>query len=277
VRVRLSKHAGFCFGVKRAINTALTANSISGSVYTYGPIIHNPQVVKDFDGKGIKAVENLKKVKKGSTIIIRTHGVPPEVERQFKLKKLRIIDATCPFVKKPQEYIRQLSRDGYKPVIIGEADHPEVIGIKGYAGKNAVVVGTPAEAERVRPVKKMGVVVQTTQSNVNYSAIMKVLSGKSREFRILNTICNATHERQDSALKLAGEVDIMIVVGGKNSANTKHLAEVCESTGVETRHIEAASELQTAWFRGKKKAGVTAGASTPDWIIKEVAERIKKL
>ncbi len=277
MRVRLSKHAGFCFGVKRAINTALTANSISGSVYTYGPIIHNPQVVKDFDGKGIKAVENLKKVKKGSTIIIRTHGVPPEVERQFKLKKLRIIDATCPFVKKPQEYIRQLSRDGYKPVIIGEADHPEVIGIKGYAGKNAVVVGTPAEAERVRPVKKMGVVVQTTQSNVNYSAIMKVLSGKSREFRILNTICNATHERQDSALKLAGEVDIMIVVGGKNSANTKHLAEVCESTGVETRHIEAASELQTAWFRGKKKAGVTAGASTPDWIIKEVAERIKKL
>ena len=277
MRVRLSKHAGFCFGVKRAINTALTANSISGSVYTYGPIIHNPQVVKDFDGKGIKAVENLKKVKKGSTIIIRTHGVPPEVERQFKLKKLRIIDATCPFVKKPQEYIRQLSRDGYKPVIIGEADHPEVIGIKGYAGKNAVVVGTPAEAERVRPVKKMGVVVQTTQSNVNYSAIMKVLSGKSREFRILNTICNATHERQDSALKLAGEVDIMIVVGGKNSANTKHLAEVCESTGVETRHIEAASELQTAWFRGKKTAGVTAGASTPDWIIKEVAERIKKL
>jgi len=277
VRVRLSKHAGFCFGVKRAIKTALKANSISGSVYTYGPIIHNPQVVKDFDGKGIKAVENLKNVKIGSTIIIRTHGVPPEVERQFKLKKLRIIDATCPFVKKPQEYVRQLSRDGYTPIIIGEADHPEVIGIKGYAGKIAIVVGTPAEAEKVHPVKKMGIVVQTTQSNGNFSAIMKVLSGKSREFRILNTICNATHERQDSALKLAGEVDIMIVVGGKNSANTKHLAEVCETTGVETRHIEAASELQTAWFRGKKTAGVTAGASTPDWIIKEVAERIKKL
>ena len=277
MRVKLSKDAGFCFGVKRAINTALKANSISGSVYTYGPIIHNPQVVKDFDLKGIKAVENLKNVKEGSTIIIRTHGVPPEVERQFKLKKLRIIDATCPFVKKPQEYVRQLSRDGYTPIIIGEADHPEVIGIKGYAGKIAIVVGTPAEAEKVHPVKKMGIVVQTTQSNGNFSAIMKVLSGKSREFRILNTICNATHERQDSALKLAGEVDIMIVVGGKNSANTKHLAEVCETTGVETRHIEAASELQTAWFRGKKTAGVTAGASTPDWIIKEVAERIKKL
>ncbi len=277
MRVKLSKDAGFCFGVKRAINTALKANSISGSVYTYGPIIHNPQVVKDFDLKGIKAVENLKNVKEGSTIIIRTHGVPPEVERQFKLKKLRIIDATCPFVKKPQEYVRQLSRDGYTPIIIGEADHPEVIGIKGYAGKVAIVVGTPAEAEKVHPVKKMGIVVQTTQSNGNFSAIMKVLSGKAREFRILNTICNATHERQDSALKLAGEVDIMIVVGGKNSANTKHLAEVCETTGVETRHIEAASELQTAWFRGKKTAGVTAGASTPDWIIKEVAERIKKL
>ena len=276
MKVKLAEHAGFCFGVKRAINTALKANN-TGSVYTYGPIIHNPQVVKDFDGKGIRAIEDLKKVRPGSTIIIRTHGVPPELERQFRAKRLKVIDATCPFVKKPQEYVRQLSRDSFTPVIIGEAEHPEVIGIKGYAGKNAVVVGTPVEAEKVRPTKKMGIVVQTTQSSSNFSAIMKVLSGKSREFRILNTICNATHERQDSALKLAGEVDIMIVVGGKNSANTKHLAEVCETTGVETRHIEAASELQTAWFRGKKTAGITAGASTPDWIIKEVAERIKKL
>ncbi len=277
MKVKLSRHAGFCFGVKRAINTALKANSVSGSVYTYGPIIHNPQVVKDFDVKGIKAVEDLKKVKSGSTIIIRTHGVPPGVERQFKTKKLKVIDATCPFVKKPQEYVRQLERDGYTPVIIGEAEHPEVIGIKGYGGKRTIVVGTAEEAAKIRSVRKMGIVVQTTQSGSNFLAIMNVLSGKSMEFRILNTICNATHERQDSALKLAGEVDIMIVVGGKNSANTKHLAEVCETTGVETRHIESASELQTAWFRGKKTAGVTAGASTPDWIIKEVAESIKKL
>ena len=278
MKVILSKHAGFCFGVKRAINTAIQAKkSANGSVYTYGPIIHNPQVVSEFERDGIVAVDSILNVKPGSTIIIRTHGIPPAIEEKFKKKKLKVIDATCPFVKKPQKNIAKLAAEGYKTVIIGEADHPEVKGIKGYAGASTSIIGTKAEAKKLPPVAKLGVVVQTTQSMENFRQIMEILRTKAPEVKIYNTICSATHERQDSALKLAGEVDIMIVVGGHNSANTKHLAEVCETTGVMTRQIEDASELQIAWFIGKKKAGVTAGASTPEWVIMEVVSKLKKL
>ncbi|MEI7904301.1 MAG: 4-hydroxy-3-methylbut-2-enyl diphosphate reductase [Candidatus Firestonebacteria bacterium] len=278
MKVILSKHAGFCFGVKRAIKTAIEAKkAANGRVYTYGPLIHNPQVVSKFERDGIVAVESVSNIKSGSTIIIRTHGVSPAIEEIFRKKKLKIIDATCPFVKKPQKNIAKLVAAGYKTVIIGEADHPEVQGIKGYSVEKAGIVGTPEEAKKLVPSGKLGIVVQTTQSMKNFQQIMEILLKKAQEVKIYNTICSATHERQDSALKLAGEVDIMIVVGGHNSANTKHLAEVCETTGVVTRQIEDASELQNAWFKGKKKAGVTAGASTPEWVIKEVVSKLKKL
>ncbi|OGF51976.1 MAG: 4-hydroxy-3-methylbut-2-enyl diphosphate reductase [Candidatus Firestonebacteria bacterium GWA2_43_8] len=275
MRVILAEHAGFCFGVKRAINMASeTAKKAKDTVYTYGPIIHNPQVVEKFENEGVHAVKNISKVKKGSSIIIRTHGVPPEKESEFFKKSLKVTDATCPFVKKAQKLASKLVNEGYKVVILGEAHHPEVKGILGYTDNKAVVVGNPKEAGKIKKCGKLGVVVQTTQSMQNFLDTVNVLRDKAPEIRVFNTICDATRKRQDSALKLANKVDIMIVVGGKNSANTKHLAELCREKSVPTYHIEGALEIKKSWFKGKKLAGVTAGASTPDWIIKNVIKTI---
>ena len=275
MKVILAEYAGFCFGVKRAINTAQKAAAkAKGKIYTYGPLIHNPQVVQKFEKAGVHAVSNIKKVGKGASLVIRTHGVPPETEKEFARKALNIADATCPFVKKAQKLAAGLEHEGYQTVIIGEAHHPEVKGILGYTGNKAVVIGSSAEAHKIKKCGKIGVVVQTTQSMDKFLKIVSLLMDKAPEIRVFNTICDATKKRQESALKLAGKVDIMIVVGGKNSANTKHLAELCEERGVPTYHIEGALELKKSWFTGKKVAGVTAGASTPDWIIKTVIKTI---
>lgn len=278
MRVILAEHAGFCFGVKRAINTAEdTARKANGKVYTYGPIIHNPQVVAKFEKEGVHAIKDINKIKKGDSLVIRTHGVAPEIENKFSKKGLKVVDATCPFVKKAQKLAAKLIIEGYKTVIIGEAHHPEVKGILGYAGSKAIVVGNALEAKKIRKCGKIGVVVQTTQSTDNFMKTVSVLMDKAPEIRVFNTICDATKRRQESALKLADKVDIIIVVGGKNSANTKHLAELCEERGVPTYHIEGALELNKSWFKGKKLAGVTAGASTPDWIINIVMKTINAL
>ncbi|OGF50599.1 MAG: 4-hydroxy-3-methylbut-2-enyl diphosphate reductase [Candidatus Firestonebacteria bacterium RIFOXYA2_FULL_40_8] len=275
MRVILAEHAGFCFGVKRAINMASeTARKAKENVYTYGPIIHNPQVVEKFKKEGVHPVKDIKKIVKGSSIIIRTHGVPPERESEFSKKALKVTDATCPFVKKAQKLAAKLSGEGYQVVILGEADHPEVRGILGYTNNTAIVVGNPKEVRKIKKCAKLGVVVQTTQSMQNFLDTVFALRDKSPEVRVFNTICDATRKRQDSALKLANKVDIMIVVGGKNSANTKHLAELCREKRVPTYHIEGALEIKKSWFKGKKLAGVTAGASTPDWIIKNVIKTI---
>src|SRR3989339_307971 len=213
MKVILAEHAGFCFGVKRAINmTSETA--------------------------------------------------------------LKVTDATCPFVKKAQKLAAKLAGEGYNVVILGEAHHPEVKGILGYTNNRAVVVGNPKEVRKIKKCSKLGVVVQTTQPMQNFLDTVFALRDKSPEIRVFNTICDATRKRQDSALKLANKVDIMIVVGGKNSANTKHLAELCREKRVPTYHIEGALEIKKSWFKGKKLAGVTAGASTPDWIIKSVIKTI---
>ena len=278
MRVILSKNAGFCFGVKRAINTAeQTAAKAKGRVFTYGPIIHNPQVVEKFEKAGIHAVSNIKKTGKGDSLIIRTHGVAPEIEKEFLKKALNIVDATCPFVKKAQKLAANLKSQGYQTIIIGEAEHPEVQGILGYTGNTALVVGNAVEAGKIKKYGRLGVVVQTTQSIENFMKTVSNLMDKAPEIRVFNTICDATKRRQESVLKLADKVDIMIVVGGKNSANTKHLAELCEEKGVPTYHIEGALEIKKGWFKGKTIAGVTAGASTPDWVINIVIKTINAL
>ena len=275
MRVILAEHAGFCFGVKRAINTAAeTAKKMKADVFTYGPIIHNPQVVEKFEKEGVHPVKDIKKVKAGSSIIIRTHGVSPKQEKEFLKKSLKVTDATCPFVKKAQKLAAKLAGEGYKVVILGEAEHPEVKGILGYTNNKATVVGNPKEVRKIKNCAKLGIVVQTTQSMRNFLETVSALLDKAPEIRVFNTICDATRKRQDSALKLADKVDIMIVVGGKNSANTKHLAELCREKRVPTYHIEGALEINKSWFKGKKLAGVTAGASTPDWIIKSVIKSI---
>jgi 4-hydroxy-3-methylbut-2-enyl diphosphate reductase len=278
MKVILAENSGFCFGVKRAINMALeSVNKKKGEVCTYGPIIHNHQVVEDFRRRGISVIDDTRDLRKGSTCIIRTHGLSPDIIAKFRKKSVKIVDATCVFVKKAQKLAAKLYKDGYQVVIIGESEHPEVKGICGYTGNRSIVIRDIEDARKLSFYKKIGVLVQTTQSIENFTNIIPYLIQKSGELKIFNTICNATRSTKDSALKLAEKVDIMIIVGGHNSANTKHLAEVCRSTGVETYHIEDTEELKKEWFLNKKSAGVTAGASTPDWVINDVVSILKKI
>jgi 4-hydroxy-3-methylbut-2-enyl diphosphate reductase len=207
-------------------------------------------------------------------IIIRSHGVGPSIYDAIKAKGLELADATCPHVKKAQMSAKTLADEGFKVIIIGEKNHPEVKSIKEWAGKNSLVIGSQEEAENIDFISKLGIVAQTTFSAKAFSEIVNILLTKSYDIRILRTICTATDKRQSAAIKLSKEVDMMIVVGGRNSANTTRLAQLCTEHCV-THHIETVDELHDDWFNNIKKIGITAGASTPDWIIKEVYEKCK--
>jgi 4-hydroxy-3-methylbut-2-enyl diphosphate reductase len=273
MKVFLADKAGFCFGVKRAISTAFEAAD-GGNVYCLGPLIHNPQEVERLRQAGVKTVENLTSLKPGDSLIIRSHGVPPRVLAQAREKGLQIIDLTCPFVGKAQRDAEALHQEGYQVVVVGEKKHPEVQSILGYAGDNAVVVETAEEVEGLTLQSRVGIVAQTTQSYGNFSEIVLKLLRLSKELKVFNTICNSTKERQDAARLLAGQVDVMLVVGGRNSANTSRLVSVCRKEGKPTYHIEVADEIQPAWLEGVTMVGVTAGASTPDWVVEGVLKKL---
>lgn len=274
MEIILAKRAGFCFGVKRATQMAFEAADKGGDTYTLGPIIHSPQVVQKLKEMGVGLLEDLSALDNG-TIIIRSHGVTAEELEEAITKQLDIIDATCPFVKKAQEHVKSLSQAGYDVVVVGDADHPEVQGIVSYATGNVYVVGSGEEAGKLPRMGKVGIVAQTTQSFENLKNVVKECLMKGGEIRVFNTICDATAVRQEEAKELARKVDCMIVIGGFNSANTRRLAEVCKELLPKTHHIETAAELKPEWFTGVTKVGVTAGASTPMWIIDEVIERLK--
>lgn len=266
----LAPKAGFCFGVKRALDLAMkTAKESKKNIYTLGPLIHNPQVVEDLSEKGIKVVRDLSEIPEG-VIIVRSHGVGPEVFKIANERGLQIIDATCPFVKKAQELAREFNEQGYQVIVVGDREHPEVTGIIGWTGQKGIVVETPEQALKLSTMNKIGIISQTTQPEENFRRIVSVLREKAEEVKTYNTICHATRDRQDAAVELAKKVDVIIVVGGKNSANTKKLARLCSDTGTPTFHIETAEEIQKEWLEGKQTIGITAGASTPDWIIEEV-------
>lgn len=279
MKVFLADKAGFCFGVKRAISTAFEA-AAGGNVYCLGPLIHNPQEVERLRQAGVKTVEDFTSLKPGDFLIIRSHGVPPRVLVQASEKGLQIIDLTCPFVGKAQRDAESLHKEGYQVVVVGEKKHPEVQSILGYAGDNAVVVETAEEVESLTLLSRVGVVAQTTQSYSNFSEIVLRLLGLSKELKVFNTICNSTKERQNAARLLAGQVDVMLVVGGRNSANTSRLVSVCRKEGKPTYHIEVADEIRPAWLEGAATVGVTAGASTPDWVVegvlKKLAEKVSR-
>lgn len=274
MEIFLADKAGFCFGVKRAINTAFKAAG-TGKVYCLGPLIHNPQEVERLLEAGVRTVEDFSSLNPGDYIIIRSHGVPPLVLAQARDKGLQIIDLTCPFVGKAQRDAELLQKEGYQVVVIGEKQHPEVQSILGYAGDNAVVVETAEDVEGVKFQYRLGVVAQTTQSYSNFSEIVLKLLSLSKELKVFNTICHSTKERQDAARVLAGQVDIMLVVGGRNSANTTRLVSVCRQEGKPTYHIEVADEIRPEWLKGATKVGVTAGASTPDWVVEGVIKKLK--
>ena len=277
MEVVLAKRAGFCFGVNRALEITLaTIANQDDRVYTMGPLIHNQQVQAELAKKGIKEIDDLTEVETGA-LIIRSHGVGPEVLRQAEVKGLNVIDATCPFVRKIHIYAGELVSDGYSVVIVGDKWHPEVRGIIGWANNQALVAENALEARSLPITGKVGVIAQTTQEQTNFLSTVQALKNKGLEIKVYNTICHATTERQQAALELAGQVEVMIVAGGYNSSNTRKLVDICRSFGKTTYHVETADDLNPVWFRGVSKTGLTAGASTPDWIIEEVRGRMSDI
>lgn len=271
LEVILADYLGFCYGVKRAIKIARENAAPDGSACTLGPIIHNPQMVERLKEEGVGTISSLDDMKRGR-VIIRSHGVGPETYARAEAMGLECVDATCPHVKKAQLSAKELAEEGRFVVIVGEKEHPEVQSIVQWAGGSVAVVETVAEAAAVLSVPKLGIVSQTTFSGGRFREIVSALLDKSRDIRVMRTICTATDQRQHAARELASKVDVMIVIGGKNSANTTRLAQLCAKT-CRTYHIETAEELQLAWFDNIEKIGITAGASTPDWIIKEVYKK----
>jgi 4-hydroxy-3-methylbut-2-enyl diphosphate reductase len=277
MEIILAKSAGFCFGVRRATQMAFEAAAQHEAICSLGPLIHSPQVVKGLAEKGVTVVDSVDDIPPGP-VIIRSHGVTAGEMAQVQAKCPAIVDATCPFVKKAQEYATRLSKEGYTVVIVGELEHPEVQGIVSYAGEAVVhVVADAGQAAALPRMNRVGILAQTTQLYENLKAIMDVCLPKCQELRVFNTICDATSVRQNEAREIAGTVDLMFVIGGHASANTSRLARICREIQPNTWHIETADEIDPAWFSGVRRVGVTAGASTPGWLIDEVVKHIASL
>jgi 4-hydroxy-3-methylbut-2-enyl diphosphate reductase len=276
--VIVADNAGFCFGVKRAIKMANDTMDQAGMhVKSLGSLIHNPQVVNSFRERGLEVVGDLDSVDPEDTVIIRSHGVGPELKQDAAERGLKVVDTTCPFVTKAQQYAAKLITDGYKVVMIGDKDHPEVIGVVAYTQNRAIVINTVTEAENLKFIPRMGVVFQTTHSIGHVQEVVGALLKRGKEVRVFNTLCGATTSMQKTAIELSSEVEAMVIVGGRQSANTAQLAEVCRKVNPRVLQIESADEIQEDWFQGLSRVGVSAGASTPDEVIAEVVDRITRI
>lgn len=276
----IAEHAGFCFGVKRAISLAEEALRDGQKVFSMGPLIHNPQEVKRLEEKGLVLLKDENHLKEGHRVLIRSHGIPPQKERELLSKGVKIIDATCPYVKAVHSAVIRLCQEGYFVVLVGEKNHPEVIGTLGYlqeCGDKGIVVENKEDLKEALGKERVGVVAQTTQKEQFFKEVVGELALWVKELKVINTICNATSERQEDVYSLAPRVDVMVIIGGKNSGNTRRLYEIAKSLNPNSYHVETAEELKEEWFKGAQRVGITAGASTPDWIIREVVERIRAL
>lgn len=277
MEILLAKSAGFCFGVTRAIKLASETASESARISSLGPIIHSPQLVAKLAEQGVDVVADVEQIDTAA-VIIRSHGASAEEIERIRERGLAIVDATCPFVKKAQEDAALLSRESYTVVVVGEAEHPEVQGIVSYAAAGKVhVVANQEQAGALPHLGKVGIVAQTTQSLENLQQVAAACLQRCSELRVFNTICDATKVRQDEAREIAGQVDLMLVIGGYNSANTTRLARICREIQANTFHIETAEQVEGCWLDGAVRVGVTAGASTPRWLIEEVIARVKLL
>ena len=276
MKIRLASSYGFCYGVKRAIQIAEEHPGSS----TYGPLIHNKDEIKrlkeDFN---IGLVESFEEAEQSESIVIRTHGIPKEELRQLKAEGKEIINATCPYVTTPQQIVERMSREGYSIVVFGDIHHPEIRGVVSYAEdpRDVFVVLEASELEGLPLRSKVAIVAQTTRKPADFMKIVNALILQAKEVRVFNTICNATFENQDAAAELAREADVMIVIGGKHSSNTKQLHSICKNYCEESYLIENETEIDPAWFKGKALCGISAGASTPDWIVQNVIEKIQSV
>jgi 4-hydroxy-3-methylbut-2-enyl diphosphate reductase len=269
---------GFCFGVRRAIEIVEEAARKQGPLQTLGPVVHNRQVVEGLKAKGIEVASGLHDID-SEIVAITAHGIAPQVVDMLKSRGLKLIDATCPLVQRAQRAARRLAAAGFFVLVFGDSAHPEVQGILGWAGDNALATLEAPKLERLP--RRVGVLSQTTQSTAHFARFLQQLitSGIAplSELRIINTICEVTTRRQQAALELARRVDLMLVIGGRHSANTRHLAESCAAAGVETQHVETVAELDPAWLINRRRIGVIAGASTPDQVIDEVISKLEEM
>lgn len=278
MEIKIAEYCGFCYGVKRAVEMAEKAAAERVEGGTLGPLIHNPQLIAELEAKGIACKEDLNEFAAGETVIFRSHGVGPEVYREAEARQLNIIDATCPNVRMAQKKAAQAAADGFYPVIVGEKNHPEVKSIKKWAGENAIVVECIKDISDIPQKDKYAVIIQTTFELQKFEEILAAIQKEREgEFRVERTICLATSQRQNAAMKLAGEVDAFIVIGGRNSANTRHLYELVATKCSKAYHIETAAELEPDMFRDCTKIGITAGASTPDRLIKEAIAAMENM
>lgn len=282
MKIEIAKLSGYCFGVKRAIEITETVlekyKNKKLKVYSMGQIIHNQGVIEKLERKGLIIVESEEEIEPGSVFIVRSHGMSPDFLKRIKSKNVKIIDTSCPFVKRAQSKAKMLTRRGYHLVIIGNSRHPEVLSEIEHAGKeNLTVVETPDDLHFVKKHEKIGVIMQTTQIKENAKAIIGGLLDKAKEILIENTICNITENRQKVTKELSKKSDIMLIVGGKNSANTTHLAQISEEYNKNTYHITDYRELKKSWFKPGVKVGISGGASTPMEDIKKVSQYIKDI
>ena len=279
MEVNLAKSAGFCFGVKRAVETVYEQTGTENRIYTYGPIIHNEEVVKDLESKGVTVLEgeeDLRKLDKG-TVVIRSHGVPREICEMIEKKGLTCVDATCPFVKRIHRIVEKESGEGRRIIIIGNPGHPEVEGIMGWSHTPAAVIESAEEAEKFTclPGEKLCLVSQTTFNYNKFKELVEIFQKKGYNITIVNTICNATEERQTEAREIADKVDAMIVIGGKHSSNTRKLYEICRERCKSTYLIQTLDDLHLELPETAALVGITAGASTPNNIIEEVQNYVR--
>ena len=281
MEIKLAKTAGFCFGVKRAVETVYeqVETCKDKNIYTYGPIIHNDEVIKDMKEKGVEVIyseEELKQLSSG-VVIIRSHGVPKRIYRILEEQGVQCVDATCPFVKKIHKIVEKESKAGKHIVIIGDANHPEVKGIQGWSESDVTIIKTEEDAERFQVLEKtpICIVSQTTFNYNKFKYLVEIISKKSYDIIVLNTICSATKERQTEAECIANEVEVMIVVGDKHSSNTQKLFEICKKACDNTYYIQTLKDLDMNQLKSVKSVGITAGASTPNNIIEEVQNNVR--
>ena len=274
MQIEIAKNCGFCFGVRRAVKIAQKASGAS----TIGELIHNNLEIKRLQTEcNVKTLKSIDELTNEKTAIIRTHGITKNDLGKLSKKDIKIIDATCPFVTKPQKIAADMSAAGYEIVYFGDKEHPEAKSVASYATNRVHIVLSTDELENIKLSNKIALISQTTKKIEKYSALVVYLMKRAKEVRVFNTICNATLENQEAAEELARRADIMIVIGGKNSSNTKQLFLISKSLCKDSYHIENADELQKQWFINKKLCGITAGASTPEWIIENIAKTIKNV
>lgn len=277
VEIIVAKHMGFCGGVKRAVEMARsTAESSAGSVYTWGPLIHNPQVVGKLQDAGVKVAGELEDLA-GEAFVVSAYGVEHSVLDAAKAEGMRIVDATCPVVIRAHSLAFKLVEEGYQLVVVGDHGHPEMVTLKEALGDKVTIVHTREEAVLVKLRGRIAVMSQTTQSQENFRQIVGDLALRTKELRVVNTLCPAITVRQEEAEVMVEEVDALVVIGGHHSANTTRLAEIGRANELPTYHLEVPEELDPAWFAGVRKVGVMSGASTPEWIIAEVLRRLEEI